>query len=85
MQSHILSRGYDFCRKEDFKHLVDNSDILISYMVDYKMNIQNVFSAEKFFWEIVEGYMRDHGCSQTSQFTRIVRMWHQACDVSFTS
>ena len=81
MRSHILSRGYDFCRKEDFQNLVDNSDILSRYMVDYKMDIQNVFSAEKFFGETVEEYMQDHGCSQTREFIRIVRMWHQACDM----
>ena len=63
MQSHILSRGYDFCQKEDFQNLVDNSDILSRYMVDYKMDIQNAFSTEKFFGETVEEYMRDHGCS----------------------
>ena len=81
MQSHILFRGYDFCWKEDFQNLVDNSDILSRYMVDYKMDIQNAFSAEKFFGETVEEYMQDHGCSQTSQFIRIVWMWHQACNM----
>ena len=28
MRSHILMRGYEFCKKEAFEHLVDNSEIL---------------------------------------------------------
>ena len=80
MRSHILSRGYDFCGKLPFEHLVANSQILSRYMVDYKMDIQNAFAAEKVFGEAVEVYMNDNGFEEAGHFIKIVRMWHEACD-----
>ena len=80
MRSHVLSRGYDFCHKEHFQHLIDNSNILSRYMVEYKMDIQNAFSAEKLFGYNVEKYMEENGFKDTAKFIQLVRMWHEACD-----
>ena len=80
MQSHILSRGYDYCTKEAFQHLIDNSKILSRYMVEYKMDIQNAFSAEKLFSRTVENYMEKNGFSETANFIHLVHFWHEACD-----
>ena len=43
MWSHILSHSYDYCSKEAFQHLINNSKLLSRYMVEYKMDIQNAF------------------------------------------
>ena len=80
MQSHILSRGYDYCTKEAFQHLIDNSKILSRYMVEYKMDIQNAFSAEKLFSNTVEKYMEKNRFSDTAHFINLVHCWHEACD-----
>ena len=54
MCSHILTRGYDYCRKEDFEWVVDNTTgVLSQYMVEYNMDSQNAFSALKLFGEEV--------------------------------
>ena len=80
MRSHILMCGYEFCKKEAFEHLVDNSEILSQYMVDYKMDIQNAFSVEKLFGENVQKYMEENDFDETGNFVRLVRSWHEACD-----
>ena len=80
MRSHILSRGYDYCTKEAFKHIIDNSKILSRYMVEYKMDIQNAFSAEKLFSVTVEQYMWENGFTDSATFIRLVHLWHEACD-----
>ena len=50
MRSHILTRGYDYCKKEDFEWIVDNTTgILSRYLVQYKMDAQNAFSAMKMY------------------------------------
>ena len=80
MRSHILSCGYDYCTKEAFQHLKDNSKILSHYMVEYKMDIQNAFSAEKLFSSTVENYMEKNGFSETINFIHLVCFWHEACN-----
>ena len=80
MWSHILSHGYNYCTKEAFQHLIDNSKILSRYMVEYKMDIQNAFSAEKLFSSTVENYMEKNGFSDTAHFINLVHCWHEACD-----
>ena len=80
MRSHVLSRGYDFCHKEHFYHLLEHSKILSRYMVEYKMDIQNAFAAEKLFGYNVQRYMAENGFNDTAKFIELVRMWHEACD-----
>ena len=81
MRAHILTRGYDFCRKEDFLWMVDNTTgILSRYMVEYKMDAQNAFSAMKMFGMDVSQCLEENGFTESAKFVNLVRQWHNACD-----
>ena len=81
MRSHILSRGYDFCPKEDFEWIVENtSGVLSRYMVEYKMDGQNAFSAMKMFGADVTQCLEENGFTESAHFVNLVRNWHNACD-----
>ena len=49
-------------------------------MVEYKMDIQNAFAAEKLFGYNVQRYMVENGFNDTAKFIELVHMWHEACD-----
>ena len=81
MHSHILTRGYDYCMKEDFEWIVDNTTgILSQYLVQYKMDTQNAFSAMKMFGKDVYLTLEANERKESAEFVRLVKGWHMACD-----
>ena len=81
MRLHILMRGYEFCKKEDFEWIVDNmTGVLSHYLVEYNMDSQNVFSAMKFFGDKVILTLESNGHTESVKFVKLVKAWHMACD-----
>ena len=81
MHSHILTRGYEFCKKEDFEWIVDNTTgVLSHYLVEYNMDSQNAFSAMKFFGDKVILTLESNGRTESVKFVKLVKAWHMACD-----
>ena len=81
MKSHILNRGYEFCKKEDFKWIVDNTNgVLSRYLVQYNMDNQNAFSAMKMFGNEVILTLESNGRQDSVEFLKLVQGWHMACD-----
>ena len=81
MHSHILTHGYDYCKKEDFEWIVDNTTgILSRYLVQYKMDAQNAFSAMKMFGKDVYLTLEANERKESAEFVRLVKGWHMACD-----
>ena len=81
MRSHILNRGYDFCKREDFEWIVDNTTgILSRYLVEYNMDSQNAFSAMKLFGDTVILTLESNGRFDSVEFLKLVKGWHMACD-----
>ena len=81
MRSHILNRGYDFCKREDFEWIVDNTTgILSRYLVEYNMDRQNAFSAMKLFGESVILTLESNGRLDSVEFLKLVKGWHMACN-----
>ena len=81
MRSHILNRGYEFCKRQDFEWIVDNTTgVLSRYLVEYNMDNQNAFSAMKLFGEEVILTLESNGKENSAQFVRLVKAWHMACD-----
>ena len=81
MRSHILTRGYEFCKKEDFEWIVDNmTGVLSHYLVEYNMDNQSAFSAIKFFGDKVILTLESNGHTDSVKFVKLVKAWHMACD-----
>ena len=81
MRSHILNRGYEFCRREDFEWIVDNTTgVLSRYLVEYNMDSQNAFSAMKLFGEEVILTLESNGRTDSVEFLKLIKGWHMACD-----
>ena len=77
----ILTRGFDYCKKEHFEHLsVNRPDILSLALVFDKIDQQNAFTAMRMFNYNVENYMRKHGFAETADFIKLVRNWHDTCN-----
>ena len=73
MRNKILTRGFDFCRKEHFEELCKKRpDILSIALVYDKIDTQNAFTAMKMFNYSVECWMRKEGYIATVQFIRLV-------------
>ena len=67
MRSHILTRGYDFCKKSDFEWIVDNTTgVLSRYLVEYNMDSHNTFSALKIFGDEVRYMLEANGMERTT-------------------
>ena len=82
MRNHILTYGYEYCKKEHFVHLADNRPNILSHaFVCDKVDTQNAFFAMKMFSHPVEDYMRDEGFNETVDFVQLVRHWHSACNM----
>ena len=81
MRSHILTRGYEFCKKEDFEWIVYNmTGVLSCYLVEYNMDSQNAFSAMKLFSNKVVLTLESNGRTESVKFVKLVKAWHMACD-----
>ena len=77
----ILTRGLEYCKKEHFEHLSEHRpDILNLSLVFDRINQQNAFTAMWMFNEKVESYMRSPGFTETANFVKLVRNWHDACN-----
>ena len=81
MKMHILTKGYDFCKKEHFQELAClNPDLLSRPLVFDNIDQQNAHSAKLMFSEKVEEFMRRRQHLETAVFIKLVREWHSACD-----
>ena len=55
MKTHILNKGYDFCKQEHFQTLaMENPDLLSRPLVFGNIDQQNAYSAQLMFSENVE-------------------------------
>ena len=81
MKTHILTKGYDFCKKEHFQELARlNPDLLSRPLVYDNIDQQNVYSAISMFSEEVEKFLREKGHEESASFVCLVREWYAACD-----
>ena len=81
IRTQILMRGLPFCKREHFEQLChERPDILSISLVCEKIDQQNAFTAMRMFNYSVEKYMREKGFTDTADFVRIVRDWHNACN-----
>ena len=81
IRNQILTRGFDYCRKEHFQELcTKRPDILSIALVYDKIDTQNAFTAMKMFNYSVERWMNKNGYTDTAKFVRLVRNWHDACN-----
>ena len=77
----ILSRGFDYCKKEHFEELCkDKPDILSIALVFDKINMQNAFTAMCMFNYSVQRWMEQKGYTETTTFIKLIRNWHDACN-----
>ena len=81
MRSHVLNRGYEYCKREDFEWIIDNTTgVLSRYLVQYNMDSQNAFSAMKLFGDEVILTLESNGRTDSVEFLKLVKGWHMACD-----
>ena len=81
MRSHVLTRGYEYCKRDDFEWIVDNTTgVLSRYLVEYNMDSQNAFSAMKVFGEEVIMTLESNNRKGSVEFLKLVKSWHNACD-----
>lgn len=81
IRSHILRKGYDFCKPKVFQEIADERPDIISRALVYDLtDKQNAYSAMRLFGKPVEKEMRDRGYNVEADFVQIVRDWHRACD-----
>ena len=81
LHTQILTRGLDYCKKEHFEHLSTNKPGILSLALIFKKtDQQNAFTAMRMFKYDVEHYMRENDFTQTAEFIKLVRNWHDACN-----
>ena len=81
MKTHILSKGYDFCKKEHFQELAtENPNLLSRPLVFDNIDQQNAYSAILMFSVPVENFLRKKGHIESAEFVCLVREWHTACN-----
>ena len=81
IRNQILTRGFQFCKKEHFKELCKECpDILSIALVYDKIDTQNAFTAMKMFNYSVEHWMIQKGYKDTAKFIRLIRNWHNTCN-----
>ena len=81
MRMHMCCHGYDFCKVEHFLELcAERPDILSHSIVEDRADLQNVFTAIKFFSLPVQHYMVSKGYLETAQFIEIIQNWFKACN-----
>ena len=81
IRNKILTRGFQFYKKEHFEELCkERPDILSIALVYDKIDTQNAFTAMKMFNYSVECWMIQKGYKDTAKFIRLIRNWHDACN-----
>ena len=81
LHTQILTRGLDYCKKEHFEHLSTNKPGILSLaLVFKKTDQQNAFTAMRMFNYDIEHYMHENDFTQTADFIKLVRNWHDACN-----
>ena len=81
LHTQILTRGLDYCKKEHFEHLSTNKPGILSLaLVFEKTDQQNAFTAMRMFNYDVKHYMHENDFTQTADFIKLVRNWHDACN-----
>ena len=81
LRTQILTRGFEYCKREHFEHLsVNRPDILSLALVFDKIDQQNAFTAMRMFNSDVKNYMCTNGFEETAHFIKLVRNWHDACN-----
>ena len=81
IRMHICRHGYDFCKMEHFLELCsERPDILSHSIVEDRADLQNVFTAIKFFSLPVQSYMLSKGYAETAAFIQLIRNWLRACN-----
>ena len=74
--------GWNTARRKNFEHLSTNRlGILSLALVIDKIDQQNAFTAMRMFNYDVEKYMYENGFVQTGNFVKLVRNWHNACNM----
>ena len=78
---HILKNGYDFCKWDHYRELVDNRpDLLSSAFVYDVIDQQNAAMAIRMFDHDIEEYFISKGYTESAHFVYVVHKWHSACD-----
>ena len=81
LQTQILTRGLEYCKKEHFEYLCTKKPGLLSLaLVFEKTDQQNAFTAMRMFNYDVEQFMHEHKFYETADFIRLVRNWHDVCN-----
>ena len=81
MHSHILTCGYDFCPTQHYRDLADNWPDIISQAIIYdQADLQSAFFMMQMFTKEVEDYFLGRGFTESAEFVKIVREWHEACN-----
>ena len=81
MRNQILTRGFDYCKKEHFEELCKaRPDILSIALVYDKIDMQNAFTAMRMCNYSVQRWMEKKGYTETARFVCLVRNWHDACN-----
>ena len=73
LRTQILTRGFEYCKREHFEHLsVNRPDILSLALVFDKIDQQNAFTAMRMFNYDVENYMCTNRFEETADFIKLV-------------
>ena len=81
LQTQILTRGLEYCRKEHFEYLSTKKPGLLSLaLVFEKTDQQNALTAMQMFNYDVERFMHEHKFYETVDFIKLVRNWHVVCN-----
>ena len=81
LQTQILTRGFDYCKKEHFEYLSLKKPGLLSLVLVFeKTDQQNAFTAMQMFNYDVECFMCENKFKETAEFICLVRNWHDACN-----
>ena len=72
IRNQILTRGFDYCKKQHFEELcIKRPDILSIALVYNKIDTQNAFTAMKMFNYSVELWLKQNGFRETANFARL--------------
>ena len=68
-KTHILSKGYDFCKKEHFQELAtENPNLLSRPLVFDNIGQQNAYSAILMFSVLWKNFLREKGHIESAEF-----------------
>ena len=77
----ILTRGFDYCKKEHFEELCKDKPVILSIALVFdKIDMQNAFTAMCMINYSVQQWMEQKGYTETATFIKLIRNWHDACN-----